>query len=149
RNALATDHSRSRLAVGDESMLATWLAGPLSALLRPAVNAIAGDLWRRWRIDRRLAKSDPSKTSPVVEKAIADLEILLGKNGKLTESVANLLNDLKGTGLLDLITRDAFYEIHDEGVRVYFEALFARHTPTLDANDRRHACQHLYDTILF
>jgi hypothetical protein len=130
-------------------MPVTWLASPLSALLRPAASAIAGDLWRRWHIGRRFVNSTPSENSPWIHKAISDLDVLIGKNALLTDSVAALLDELKSTGILELVARDAFYEIHDEGVRVYFEALFARHTPKLDANETQEACRKLYSTIRF
>ncbi len=130
-------------------MAAPWLASPLIALLRPAAIAVAGDLWRRWRIGRKFRSNEPSKNSPVIEKVISDLEILIGNNALLTETVANVLDDLTKTGLLELIARDSFYEIQDEGVRVYFEALFARHTPTLAARERQRACQELYSTVRF
>jgi hypothetical protein len=130
-------------------MAATWLASPLIALVRPAAAAVAGDLWRRWRIGRRFTNRNPSDISPVIDKAIADMQVLVGRNALLTESVANLLDELKRTGLLELIAKDAFYEINDDGVRVYFEVLFARHTPTFDMHERQNACHELYNTIKF
>jgi hypothetical protein len=130
-------------------MLPTWLTSPLIALVRPAASAVAGDLWRRWRINRRFASRSPSEKSPIIEKAIADLDVLLGTNAQLTESVAHLLEDLKDTGLLELIARNAFYDIDDEGVRVYFEALFVRHTPNIDLGKRKAACRELFDIIQF
>src|SRR5436190_17845972 len=115
-------------------MAASWLAGPLIALIRPAASAVAGDIWRRWQIGRRFDNRDPSASSPLITKAISDLEILIGNNALLTTSVAGILDELKLTGLLDLIARDAFYEVDDEVIRIYFEALFARHSPEVPLN---------------
>jgi hypothetical protein len=130
-------------------MPASWLVSPLLALVRPATQAVAGDLWRRWRVGRRLTQAKPSEHSKTVTKAISDLEVLLSANAILTEPVARLLDELKDTGLLELIARDAFYEIHDEGVRVYFEAMFARYTREIETNKRQDACHQLYGTIRF
>src|SRR4029077_7005554 len=130
-------------------MLPMWLTSPLIALVRPAAGAVAGDLWRRWRINRRFASRSPSDKSPIIEKAIAYLDVLLGTNSQLTESVAHLLADLKDTGLLELIARNAFYDIDDEGVRVYFEALFVRHPPNVDLSKRKAACRELFGIIQF
>jgi hypothetical protein len=113
-------------------MAATWLASPLIALIRPAVSAVGGDIRRRWRIQRKFVNQDPSESSPLMKKAIKDLDILIGNEGLVTQSVADVIEDLKSTGLLELIARDSFYEINDDGIRVYFEAMYARHSPQLD-----------------
>jgi hypothetical protein len=131
------------------AVAASWLASPLIALIRPAANAVAGDIWRRWRIGRRFDSREPSDDSPVVKKAIHDLEILIGSNALLTTSVAAILDELKSTGVLSLIARDAFYGIDSEGTRVYFEALFARHSAQISVREQRDASQRLYETIRF
>jgi hypothetical protein len=130
-------------------MAATWLASPLIALIRPAVGAVAGDIFRRWRIQRKFVNQDISESSPVMKKALKDLDILIGNEGLVTQSVADVIEDLKSTGLLELIARDAFYEINDDGIRVYFEAMYARHSPQLDRPQQETASRNLYATIRF
>jgi hypothetical protein len=130
-------------------MVATWLAGPLGALIRPAVQAVAGDVYRRYRIQKRFAAKEVSEHSPLMRKAIADLDVLIGNEGLLTQSVAGVIDELKSSGILELIARDAFYEIDDPGVRAYFEALFSRHSPSLDRKKQESAGRQLYETIRF
>jgi hypothetical protein len=123
------------------------LIGPLGQLLRPAVGAVVGDIWRRWHVNRRFTMHDQSAQSPVVTKAVHDLEVLIGKNALLTAPIANLLEDLKSTGLLGLIARDAFYDVDDDGVRFHFEAMFARHSQHLSPSEWEAPCNELYRTI--
>ncbi|QHO77619.1 hypothetical protein ACH79_38250 [Bradyrhizobium sp. CCBAU 051011] len=130
-------------------MAATWLVSPLMALVRPAVSAVAGDVYRRYRIQKKFSAKDPSEQSPVMRKAISDLDVLIGNEGLLTQSVAGVIDELKSSGILELIARDAFYESDDPGVRTYFEALFARHSPGLDRAKQEAACKTLYATIRF
>jgi len=128
-------------------MPAISLVSPIIALIRPALGAVAGDISRRWRISRQFDRGEVSKTSPFIKKAIADLEILIGKNALLTTTVAAVLEELKTTGLLGVIARDAFYEIHDKGVRTYFEIIFFRHSSTMEKKLQHDACIRLYQTI--
>jgi hypothetical protein len=133
-------------------MDAKWLASPLIALIRPAVAAVASDIWRRWQIGRRfidpVSRNSP-RTLPQITKAIADLEVLLGNNALITESVAGVLAELKSTGLLKLIAIDAFYHINDNSIKLYFEILFARHQPDLTDKQQRESSEALYDNIRF
>jgi hypothetical protein len=128
-------------------MAVTWLAGPLGQLVRPAVSAVVGDIWRRWRVNRHFMVRDPLEPTPMVKRAIGDLEIPIGHNTPLTESIANLLEDLKSTGLLGLIARDAFYDADDDGVRFHFEAMFVRHSQHLSVSEQEASCRELYRTI--
>src|ERR1700730_14839934 len=130
-------------------MPATWLVGPLTAIARPAISAIIGDIWLRWRINRRYVSQVPSEDSPIMVKAISDLEILIGNNALLTSSVANILADLKSSGLIELIARDACYELDDPGIRSLFGALFIRHSTGLKRIKQSEASRKLYNTIRF
>lgn len=130
-------------------MVATWLVSPLAALVRPAVSAVAGDVYRRYRIRKRFAAKDPDEQSPVMRKAISDLDVLIGNEGLLTQSVAGVIDELKSSGIIELIARDSFYASDDPGVRTYFEALFARHSPSLDRAKQESASKTLYATIRF
>ncbi|MCS3893288.1 GTPase SAR1 family protein [Bradyrhizobium japonicum USDA 38] len=130
-------------------MAASSLIGPLVALVKPAVSAVAGDVYRRYRIQKKFAAKDPSEQSPIMRKALSDLDVLIGNEGLLTQSVSGVIDELKSSGILELIARDAFYENDDPGVRAYFEALFARHSPKLDRAQQEAASKTLYATIRF
>jgi len=124
------------------------LAPALIGLIRPAAKAVGSDIWRRWHINQQLINSNPSKISPVLKKAITDLEVLLGRDSLLTSAAANLLEDLKSTGLLGLIAQNSFYELQDDGVQFQFEVMFARHFSGSGANKEK-LCGEFFQKITF
>lgn len=130
-------------------MTLSWLLSPIFALIRPAASAVAGDIYRRYKIERSFELGEPSKHSPTLVKAIGDLDVFLGKRGQVNEAVGNFLAELKDTGLLHLVARDAFYELEDAGVRLQFDAMLERHTKVLTAHEQADANRELFKTITF
>ncbi|WP_128928762.1 hypothetical protein [Bradyrhizobium guangxiense] len=92
---------------------------------------------------------EPSKHSPTLVKAIGDLDVILGKRGQVNEAIGNFLAELKDTGLLHLVARDAFYDLEDAGVRLQFDAMLERHTKVLTAHEQADANRELFKTITF
>jgi len=48
-------------------MPASWLMGPLVALVKPAVSAVAGDVYRRYRIQKKFGHIDQSPDSETLD----------------------------------------------------------------------------------
>lgn len=130
-------------------MTLSWLASPIFALFRPAAAAVAGDIYRRYKLERSFELGEPSTHSPALVKAIRDLEVFLGKRGQINEAISHFLSELKDTGLLHLIARDAFYDLEDAGVRLQFEAMLERHTQVLTPREQADASRELFNTITF
>jgi NACHT domain len=125
------------------------LMSPLLGLVRPAAARIGNDLWRRWKIDRRFVAGTPSTDSPIIRTAISDLQVLIGKNGLLTESLNNFLVELQATGLLISIAKNAFFRGNNTGVRLQFELMYSRHFNEIAVDGEQSNCDKLYDTICF
>jgi hypothetical protein len=122
------------------------LASQVLNLLRSAVEPVVGDLARRFHLTRTVRNASFSEESPIIQKAIKDLEIVLGHQALVTEEVAALLEELRQTGYFSRLARDAFFQIDDPGIRLKFEVLFDRVVQSND--DRKHdKCQRLYNTL--
>jgi NACHT domain len=128
-------------------MTASWLVSHVIGLLRPAAAAVAGDIYRRFKIERIVQAGEPSRHSPTFIKAVRDLEIFLGNRGEVNEAIGGFLSELKDTGLLYLVALDAFYDLADAGVRLQFDAMLARYIGVLTPKEQVDTGKELFKTV--
>jgi hypothetical protein len=102
------------------------LLKPLEGLAKWSTLRLKEEVTRLLAVNRAF-KTKESTSAAAVQKAAKDLRKVFGRNAKLTQPLAALLDDLSKTGLLEHLSYIALSERESHGMRAAFDLLYDNH----------------------